>query len=319
MGIMSLSEIMDRSIDILRKYVKTIIMYNIGIGIVSGLIGFIVAVIFVLIITITSAMSSGYILPGILIFFLVSIELGLYLSINIGIIKISDQEFTEERIYASEAVKVSFKNMFKVISLTFFACVGFIPAIIIFVALFFSFFKDPQYNSGGTVIFLIIYIVAGIFISLIYFSVFSLSLQAMVIENLGALKSLKRSYNLVRLNFWKIFGCIVLFTLTLYAIRSSLDTFIAFAAGILYFGAKLLNINQNYSNFTAMIVLYLKWPLTIISLIVIAPINTIMVSLLYYNQRFRLEGYDLLLNLKALQKIEERKELSEHSTNDYSN
>jgi hypothetical protein len=73
---------------------------------------------------------------------------------------------------------------------------------------------------------------------------------------------------------------------------------------------KLLNIKQNYTTFTTLIIVYLRWPVTLLSWLVISPLGTIMLTLLYFNQRFKKEGYDMVLRLREIQKTDERKQLS---------
>ena len=93
MDIMNLTEIMDKSVEIVRKHVKTIVLYNIGIGIVEFLIAVILTILSAIIFVVSNIAASNYVATGVLIFMIATVALGLYFCINVGIIKITGQEY----------------------------------------------------------------------------------------------------------------------------------------------------------------------------------------------------------------------------------
>jgi len=321
MGVMNLAEIMDRSIEILKKYVTTIIMFSIGYGVLlfAGIV--IVAILGSIFLGVAIGFVKNVIFIVVIFSILGSALLALTLATNVGIIKITSQEFFEERIYASSAVGASFKSIFKVLGVTGIGLLLFIPAIGIFsVPVYFlykSFESTAEFvdgNMAGIIIFAVIYmilILAAIAVIIGYITIFVFSLQALIVEKKGVIKSVKRSFYLVRHNFFKIYGCVILFGITVSAIQYSIVSFWGLAVSIVFMILKFFNVQESYTTFLTMALTYSNWPISLISWCVISPIGTIMISLLYFNQRFKKEGYDMTLRLKQIQKNQEREHLNE--------
>lgn len=328
MGTMSLAEIMDRSIEVLRKYFKTVVMYTLGFGIV-----FLIALVLILIVDgifigIFGFALSNVIIPSIIISLTTIVIFAFYLTSSIGLIKITSQEFFQDRIYANEAIRASFKCVFKVLGVTTVILIMFLPIIGIFGIITFYLYST-YYNSiihistlTPNIVFLIILsiflLLAAAFVILAYFTIFCFSLHAITIENKGVIASLKRSYFLVKNSFWRIFGSIFLIYMTLFALRTSIEGLFTIIMAILYYVLKFLNMNIEYTGFVTAGLLYIRWPLSIIYFLVITPLGTLMLSLLYFNQRFKTEGFDILLKLKEIQIKDERKHTSEIGTYDNS-
>jgi hypothetical protein len=322
MGVMSLAEIMDRSIEILRKHIKTILLFSLAYGVIF--IGLIIISVIVgsILVGIAFTASLGPVVIGIIFSLFALMIVAFSLALNIGMIKISSQEFLEERVYVDNALKATFKSLFKVLGIVVALTILFLPVIGIFAAIIYFLYTRIQismipFGTYGTteviliIISIIIIIIAAIVAVLAYITLFIFSLQVIVIENTGVIKALKRSYKLVRNNYWRMFGYIILFNITIYAIKVSLESFLALASSIVYLFAKFLNVGQDYKSFITKALTDFQWPLNLLSLLVITPIGTIMITLLYFNQRFKKEGYDIALNLDKIQKNEERKQLSE--------
>ena len=315
---MNLAEIMDKSIDILKKYVATIIMFSIGYGVIMFLGLFIFMLVGGVFIAIFISVLKNMVFTIILISILFIIVIAFSLTLNIGIIKITSQEFFGEKIYASGAVGASFKSIIKVFGITIIALLTFIPAIGIFSApVYFLYIKSgATYRSMNSnlagvamviaIIICILYILAAIAVIIGYVTMFSFSLQALTIEKKGVLSSIKRSFNLVRSNFWRIYGCIILFGITIYAIQYSIISFLTLVISILFMILKFFNVQQSYTTFLTTALTYSNWPISLISWCIISPVAAIMTSLLYYNETFKKEGYDIVLKLKEIQKSQER-------------
>lgn len=322
MGLMNLAEIMDRSIEILKKYVTTIIMFSIGYGVIIFVGIFIFVLIGVIFIAVSMAILKNTAFIVVMVSILSFIVIAFTLTANIGIIKITSQEFFEERIYASSAVGASFKSIIKIFGITLIGLLLFLPAVGVFSLPVYFIHKisgsSPRASENPAiiiiaVIIIIIYIVAAISVIIAYITMFSFSLQALVIEKKGVIASVKSSFRLVRHDFWKIYGCIVLFGITTYAIRYSIMSFWALVVSLLFMILKIFNVQQSYTTFLSLALTYSNWPISLISWCIISPIGTIMVSLLYFNQRFKKEGYDMELRLKKIQKSGERDGLNDSS------
>ncbi|MGV8983010.1 hypothetical protein [Clostridium sp.] len=321
MGTMSLTEIMDRSIEILKKYIKTIVTFNLA-YIALCLVGVVgVVLIGVILVAIVIGLKLSPVVIGI-----VSTILGIGLftfamCFKIGLIKISSQEFFEERIDAGKAISFSMKKIFKVLGVLLMEVLMFLPVAGIFAVIGYigyskfqnsSLFLGMNDKNEITIIVITIVIILLFFLSLLaYVTIFSFSFHAVAIENKGVFAALKRSYALVKGDYFKILGCTILFNLTIYAITSSLQSFIGIVAAIIYTLFKFLNIQQDLLAYATMMYNILQWPISLLSGLVISPLLTIMMTHLYYNQRFKKEGYDILLKLNKIEKDYEKGQLCE--------
>jgi len=321
MGTMSLTEIMDGSIEILKKYIKTIVTFNLAYGALSfmGVFGFII--IGGILTGIALGLNLSPVLIGI-VFFILSLGIFTYIMcFKIGLIKISSQEFLEERVYASEAIGDSFKKIFKVLGVLFIEALIFLPVAGVFAFIGYLIYGKLQQSmvlygmydksETGLIILIIVVVLLAIISVLAYATIFSFSFHVMAIENKGVVASLKRSYRLVKGDYLKILGCTILFSLTIYAITYSLQSFLGIVASIIYIILKFLNVQQNLLNFATMAYSFSRWPISILSWLVISPLGTIMITQLYYSQRFKKEGYDITLKLNKIQKREEKEKVSE--------
>jgi hypothetical protein len=321
MSLMNLSEIMDRSIDVLRKHVKSIALFTIGYGIVAFIAVFLFIIIGGISIGILSAFLESPVIAIVFLSLVGVLAAAFTVSIYSGTIKIASQEFLVGEVFAHDAIKASFKNIFKVFGIIFCGVVMFIPAGALIGAIGYFMYKriDMSIILVGTmsarVIIIIaltlIYMLFSIFIFLLYTTWFSFSLHALVLEGKGVFGAIKRSFILVRKNYWRTFGATLLFTLTVYFIRISIDSLLALGSSIIFFISKLLNISQDYMTFMSSVYSYLSWPVNLIFWMIITPLGAIMLTMLYFNQRFNKEGFDMLLRLEEIQKNEERKQISE--------
>ena len=326
MNIMSLAEILDRSLDILRKYIKSIVMFSLGYGIIMFII--LIPVIFIFVF-VTLFAYSGTVLSDtepsfvpIAMLFLISVPLilGISLSYYIGLIKISSQDILKEKVLAYDAIKASFKSFFKVLGVGAVATVLSLPLLAVFGVIFYFIIKSidtnvsfPEFSYnpleslpgfGAEIIMPIIIILLAtlllVFIISVYMNYFSFSLHALTLEKLGVIGSIKRSFKLVKGSFWRVFGCTMLFYFTIYAITTSFQSFILVLSGLVYLLMQFLNIPQDILTFIILAYNYASYPVSILSGLVISPVWVIMSTLLYYNQRFTLEGYDMTLKLEEM-------------------
>lgn len=321
MRLMNLSEIMDRSIDILRKNIKSIALFSFGYTVIE-IIGIIIASIIIGIFgAITAGIFQNVVFAAIIISLFVLFLAAFLISYSIGIIKISSKEFTKEKIYAHTAIKASFKSLFKVYAIIIIGTFALLPVLAAFGGLGYVLANSFNINNVNTdmlkgkgiviVIIFILYVLAAIFAVLAVLNWFLFSLHTLTIENIGVINSIKRSFYLVRRDYLRVLGASILFTLTVGALRLSVDLILGTASSIIYLLLKFFSIKQEYIAFISMIFNYANWPLSIIVLMVITPINVIMLTMLYYNQRFKKEGYDLELRLREIELKNEREQVSE--------
>lgn len=321
MGEMTLAEILDRSIEVLKKHIKTIILFTVAYGILAFIGVILFSIVGALIVAFSeAALQSGYFAIFIVILAAIIIA-SIALTHYMGIIKISSQEFSNEEVLTDTAIKVSFKSVFKIFSVLICLIIMFIPIIVLFYfmgkALFGSFdFLTTGANiiigrEAGAIILTILFILFLCFIFFSYAVWIVFVFHAMVLEQKGVFASIKRSFVLVRHSFWRIFGSLLLISCSVYALQLSLGGFAALVSSVFYMVAKFLSINQDIMSFFTMVADYISLPLSIVSWLVIMPVGYIMITMLYFNERFKKEGYDIALRLKTLQKNQERKQVSE--------
>lgn len=321
MDVMTLSEVFDRSIEILKKHIKTIILFSVAYGILL-VIGIFLFTLIGIVIAGFSGLATGNSYIAIFVIALLSVLIAsIVLTQYIGMIKISSQEFFDEEVLTDTAVKISIKSIFKIFRMLICLLVMFIPVGIIFYYLgksFFGTFDTLIYSVDifvgrgiGAIVLLVLFILSLVFVLFCYTTWVAFVFHAMIIEEKGVFSSIKRSFSLVRQSFWKLFGSLLLVVFIVYALQISLGGFAALVSSIFYLITKFLNINQDVMSFFTMAAEYVSFPLNIVSWLIIMPIGYIMTTMLYFNERFKKEGYDLTLRLKKLQKNQERKQVSE--------
>jgi membrane-anchored glycerophosphoryl diester phosphodiesterase (GDPDase) len=125
----------------------------------------------------------------------------------------------------------------------------------------------------------------------ILLAAWSLSIPAIVIENKTPIEAMKRSFSLTKGRRFRIFIVLLLVGLIAYIIIIVINFPIAILAAML--------VLKNHRS--------IPIALTIISMIasfigscLVTPISTIAVSLIYYDQRVRKEGFDLQFMMSSL-------------------
>jgi Membrane domain of glycerophosphoryl diester phosphodiesterase. len=331
MGIMNLAEIMDEAIEILKKYMKTIVLYDIGYGVLAFIGAFaliivssIIAAILIIpaaVMHISTNSTATFIFTVVMIFLLLMLIAALVLSMNVGIIKITSQRFMEDKVYASTAIGLVFKNIIKVLGFSFISIIFFIPVIVgysFLVYLFYKFVKANNFeqsffsaNAPLLIVSFVVLMLIAYIIFFIYKTVFAFALHVMILEKKGVIKAIKRSLFLTKKEFWRLLGVIILFSLTVIAITYSFEALMSIIGTVVYFIMKLLNTDVNFTTYIMGTASLLRWPVSILSWVIISPISTIMLTVAYFNQRFKKEGFDLLLRLKEMEKINERNKASD--------
>lgn len=329
MEILNLAEILDNSVEVLKKHIKTIALFMLGYGVIMYIIIFGLIIVGSILAAVTISFDMGLVLPIGLISVAVLFITAFGAASSIGIIKISSQEVTGEKVKAYGAIAESFKNIIKLVGIIVVGLVLFIPAIVVFGTVIYLLYKA----FGGSLITIgkygvtevlliilsIVVMLAAVFVVLLYFTVFSFTLHSLVIEKKGAIGSIKRSYELVKGSFWKMFGALVIVSLTIYAITVSLEGFLGIILGIVYLILNFLNVQQETMTFLLSAYSIARWPLNLLAWLIISPMGIIMTTFLYFNVRSRKEGFDMLLKLREIQKNEERKQAGESIEHSSSN
>ncbi|EYE88943.1 hypothetical protein Q428_05170 [Fervidicella metallireducens AeB] len=320
MGIMSFAEVMDESIEILKKHFKTIVLFKLAYGVVYMMAAVVLSIAGVLIISLFSGFSSGSNFPNIVVMvilgvFFLSIITSLALSSNIGVIKIAGQRYTDEEIYTAEALKYSFRSILRVFGIVIITIILLIPAAIVFGGLLYFLYKNYKYiffvnmsfdlNGIFPLILLVILFLVGTMVFTAYTTWLGFSLHAVAIENKGVIESVERSFYLVKNNFWRLFKYGIIIFLSISAIQFSISSLFGIILSLFYLVLKLLNMQQDVMAYVTLAATYIRWPLNLISWLLTSPIGTIMTTLIYFNQRFIKEGFDVEIMISKLERERE--------------
>ncbi|MGJ8722161.1 MAG: hypothetical protein ACSHW9_09960 [Salinibacterium amurskyense] len=134
--------------------------------------------------------------------------------------------------------------------------------------------------------------------------------SALMIERLPLRLAISRSWSLVRGNFWRTFGILLLILVIVNVVSSVVTTPLSVLGGL---GAGLLNPTGNEeAGFVAFLVIYI---VTIVLSVVIGAVTIVIQSaapaLLYIDMRMRKEGFDL-----ELARFVEARNFGDHSVPD---
>jgi hypothetical protein len=139
--------------------------------------------------------------------------------------------------------------------------------------------------TGIAVIIMVLLLLALFFVGLAYvYTRFLFSTQAIILEeNVGALASIRRSWQLVKGSFWRALGVVVLMGILVYIIAALpatlLTMFLTFTSA-----GSVVDYGRNQA--IGIIVAQLGQ-------IIALPLQFAVYTLLYYDMRVRKEGYDL--------------------------
>ncbi|WP_040214431.1 glycerophosphoryl diester phosphodiesterase membrane domain-containing protein [Clostridium polynesiense] len=311
MEIMSLSQILDRSIDVLRKKLKTLVLFNLAYSIIVGVIAFISIMLGAVIFGVVLSLSPSDFFMVLFISLLILVASTFAVSIYVGMISISAEEFTGYKVTVQKAISLSFKALPKIFLILIMVGISLLPAIGVFWFIIKSIVESFETNYYLNIALInaswipllgvpLLLMIAVSAVMLIYFSLFSFSFHAGVIEGKGAFSAIKKSIMLVRKNFWRIVLYNFVFVITVAGIRYSLQAVVSLIIGIVFLLGKLFNANSDFKVLLGGLFGILSGPINIMTWLIVTPIGGIFTTMLYYNQRFKIEGLDLELRIKKL-------------------
>ena len=313
MYIMGISEMLDKAIEILKKNFKAVFLYNL----VYGIITIVVSVVLLLILSVVSIPLFMIGDLGIGVIFYISLLVLIFgsisLSFNAGIINISSKALKGEGTTVGEGISLSFQSTSKIFAIMFFSLIAFLQVVAIFYFIvrgFFDTFEDIWYSSLNfanlewltfIIIPLILLLVIS-FVVLVYLTFLIFALQELIIENKGPLESIKGSISLVKDSFFKLFKYHLLGIITVFGMRYSFESIVVILTAIIFLISKLFNIDQDFQILFTSLYGIMSFPLGIMLWLVIMPILTIIITIYYYNQRFKREGLDIYYRLQDIKK-----------------
>ncbi|WP_426347958.1 hypothetical protein ACPWSR_09300 [Alloiococcus sp. CFN-8] len=319
MNITGIAEIMDKSLDILRQKFKDIVMYNLVYTMILGIVGFLLIVLFAILGIFLVSSSDEF--SGVITYVsvLLTILLGLYLSLGTGVINIASKTVLGEKTSIGKSISLAFKAILKTLALTFLVALTLIPAIIIFYYMgrgfidsFFNFINFGTFTFRlQWLIFIIIplfMLLLAFFVAILYLIFYIYILQEMIIEKKGPIRAIKGSYRLIKNNYFTTLKNVFLVLLSVYGIRYSFESIVTLVVAIIYLAGVLFGIEQDMMTIFTGIYGVMTVPLTALTWLVITPVFFIMTTVMYYNERAKKDGIDLYMKLETLKK--QRKEMA---------
>lgn len=324
--IMSFTDAMDKAFDIHKKNLGSSALYLFLYYIISVIAYFVIFFIVMLSFAFTavklfdgfrsddifSSSSSGPIFAFSSIFIIVfAIMLFFKLVKEVGIVDIASKGFLNKSVRFEKALGLSFKKIPAVLTLVIAYGIVFSPLFLFFILLMSNAgFMLDVYRMNISIIFSAVVIVIGF---ILLTTLYMFSIHAVVLEKLYFFKALKRSRILVKNNFWRLLGINILFYLIVLAITYSMYSFFGVIAGLIILILNAFDVSESTLAALLMIGNFLRIPLQLIFSLFISPLGGIFRTILYYNQRFKNEGYDIELDLKNLKEKmakEKKREIS---------
>ncbi|MEU3078600.1 oxidoreductase [Streptomyces laurentii] len=159
---------------------------------------------------------------------------------------------------------------------------------------------DSGTASAVTAILSVLFALATFPLALWLWVKFSLAPAAAVIENQGPMAALRRSAHLVRGSWWRIFGCVVLIGLIVGVVGGMVQEFVSILAMVPMTSlASGDHENMRASFSTLWGVMLTAGAVGLVVQILLAPLQPLVVSLLYIDQRIRKENLAPMLAQSA--------------------
>lgn len=328
-SVMSFTEVMDKAFSLHKKYIGTSALYLFLFNLIGMVVTFILIFAGVLSFALMAmgmagsvggsnifeVMDTGSIIAFSSLFIFTFFVLLLYeFTKYVGIIDIASKGLLSKQVRFEKALGRALKKIPATISVIIAYGLIFIPITAIFAVLAFNLglFQSFDPINIGFISLCIVFVAISTYLT----TIFMFSINASVIENLYFFKALNRSRILVKNNFWRLLGVNILFSLIIMAVTYSIYSIFGIIGGLIYILLRGIDINESTLSALIMLGNILRYPLQIIFSLFIAPLGSIFHTILYYNQRFKREGYDISLKLQDLKEAEK---IKKENTSDSSN
>ena len=312
---MTLSEFLDRSVYLLRRDIKSYILYNFLYAVVTTIA---IVIVMVLLVMSMAFFMVGFSVAGgtepptamLVVFFSVIavIIIALTFSYQAGIVALASRDITGAPCEASKALITALKSIPR---LFLFSILALLPAAPVSAG-FFWLLKDVVPSAAlvnpvgassqmlSTTAFYILFLVCVyLLLMLLYTTTLCFAIPALIVERRGVIHAIRRSFRLVSSHFWRIFGIVMLIFTILFFFRLSVYAFVGMLGGLVALlvhfvaaGSEMFAFTQFASILNSLVGLAFS--------IVFTPLSTIMMTLFYLNRRFETEGYDLSMALNRV-------------------
>lgn len=314
MGIMNLAELLDSSVFILRKYCKSFIIFNLGYWAVAFI------ALFVLILVMAFGIAGALMFSGgnpigmaVFIGLVVLIVMTVGFCNSVGAIHLSSQDVIQVPVDAAKAIGSSIKSTFPVMGL---ALLGLLPLVPVGYGVWklvggyvqdltgknsedmLTAFGSAEQRMLLTIVGLLVVLLLLLAIVNAYATLFAYALPAMVLEKKGPLAAVRRSVQLLRGSFWRMYGIISLIMMIMYGISFSLDSFFLMISGLVELAMHFMGLEPG-AGFT-LVYVYGRGLANFFYALLFNSLGAVILTQLYYNRVFETEGYDLRLRISRL-------------------
>jgi hypothetical protein len=298
---MNAAELLDRVFDIYKKSFAKQLAYAAVVSVAASMVaGFIIfgvsfTVIFMSLLTSeTIGVFAIFIIVGVTVFMVLVWQA----AASAGAIYISRQAFTGSPIF------FPMSNLFRMIVRTVCALLATVvvavPYLLAAGGILYTYFRFA-FDLYST--YPVVYVVFGVILTLfvlvgffVYMHVFSLAIAVAVFENVWFTQTLRRSYDLIKNDFWRLFGVRLIWWLIIFTIvmcTQGLMGLLPAVAGIFAAGNTLsvpfLILLQMFTGLVSIVISF-----------VMGPLEGIFTAVVYFNQRIRYEGFDMEIAIEGL-------------------
>ncbi len=317
---MNTAGILDRTVYIFKKSFLQHFVSSILVTIVSAVIGFFSLVGFLLLIGMGGAFSiiNFNTDSGVYISIIVTVAIAILIFMGFASsgllsanISLSKNVFYGESPNLSNAFSVALKSMPRVFTVLVaqFIVYSLVTAVFALITYLYTTTLASSYYSiynvfsdSAFLIGLLIILLIYLFVTLLISTAFSVSIPISILEKRYFFGAIIRSFTLVKSSFFKILGTLLIFTIILYTGYYSIAIIFNITEGLLGFTQDLArNSSTPYEQ------LALLYPILIFRLflsklidILVQPFFPILQSVIFFNQKIKLEGLDIEISAEKL-------------------
>lgn len=309
MSIMGISEMMDRSMLIFKKRFGQFTLFSLLYGIIIFILNNFLSV--PLFFTMALVPAEYAVFLALLITFILLVIL--CFSFSIGIINITMQDINSTKVSLGNIIGNSIKDTPKAVAVIIINFLIFLPITAVYAFLLYAFYNftntlffvslESRLSEIIFIVILVALIILADIIIVAYLGFTFFCVFLIVEEKSGIIASIKKSFWLIKNDIRRVFWSLFVFQITVLSLYASLMSFLISATFIIMIiFVKLLETEYIL---LGMLVIPIYFLITIVSTVIMFisfELANIMSSLLCYNQKFRKEGYDIILRLMEIEK-----------------
>jgi len=254
-------------------------------------------------------------LPSIIVFLIVFVIISIiYQALNTtGNSIITKQTFLNEPTDIGAVLKQSFKKILQASSAGLANLIVMIPLIVIvsiflyvYIMMIVEITGNNTFPATLTIVVTIALAIVMLIVSIVCSAITMMSMSVAVFENKYFFSALKKSFQLVKPDFFKILGLIAVWSLIVSATSYSISIVFNFAPVFVE-----MFFPQESAGVFSMIFMSLGSIISMAVSTLLAPLTGIFSTMMYINQRFKHEGLDMELNLNEINAQRLKKQFEE--------